>query len=354
MTPQPKSGNAGIREIANALGISIGTVDRAIHGRSGVSKITRERVLSMAKQLDYTPNLAARHLRLSHRLCVGVFLPREIASFYNMVRSGILAAAKAAGSAVEVQLHEFPHIGDGDWETLKQARWEDYDGIIFAPGNAPALAEFWDAAATLRRPVVLVTTDAPHSQRLASVAVDGEISGSIAAELLGRGIREHGTVAIFTGDVQVQDHSDKVRGFAGTLALLAPHLTLLPPVENHDRPDLAYAAAKKVLQSQPELKGIYCGTANSLPLLRAAREAGLLGSLQIVTTDLFPELVSYLDQGAVLATLEQRPFTQGRRAFEVLCSFLAKGEQQQVRTRLAPHIVLRSNLPLFLQRLNQP
>ena len=32
---------AGIKDIARALGVAIGTVDRALHGRSGVSPVTR-------------------------------------------------------------------------------------------------------------------------------------------------------------------------------------------------------------------------------------------------------------------------------------------------------------------------
>ena len=54
---------AGIRDIAEALGTSIGTVDRALHGRSGVSARTKARVLRMAEQLGYKPNIAARSLK---------------------------------------------------------------------------------------------------------------------------------------------------------------------------------------------------------------------------------------------------------------------------------------------------
>ena len=39
----------GIKDIAKALGISIGTVDRAIHSRGGISPITKERVLKMSQ-----------------------------------------------------------------------------------------------------------------------------------------------------------------------------------------------------------------------------------------------------------------------------------------------------------------
>jgi uncharacterized protein (DUF1501 family) len=51
---------AGIKDIAKALGVSTGTVDRALHARPGINDATRRRVLKMADKLGYRPNLAAR------------------------------------------------------------------------------------------------------------------------------------------------------------------------------------------------------------------------------------------------------------------------------------------------------
>src|ERR1700733_9790842 len=84
---------AGIRDIAKALGTSIGTVDRALHGRSGVSPRTKARVLRMAEQLGYKPNIAARSLKLNRSLRVAAVLPREIAAFFDPLRQGLRAPA---------------------------------------------------------------------------------------------------------------------------------------------------------------------------------------------------------------------------------------------------------------------
>lgn len=94
--------------------------------------------------------------------------------------------------------------------------------------------------------------------------------------------------------------------------------------------------------------GIYVSTANSLPVLRALEERGLLGEVQVITTDLFPELIPYVQSGKVLATLYQRPFTQGKTALDLLVSYLVDGVMPKAIARLAPHIVLRSNLALFV------
>ena len=53
---QSTRSNPGIKAIAEALGISIATVDRVLHQRDRISEKTRTRVLSMAAQLDYKPN----------------------------------------------------------------------------------------------------------------------------------------------------------------------------------------------------------------------------------------------------------------------------------------------------------
>ena len=48
-----------IKDIAKMADVSVGTVDRVIHGRSGVSESSRKRVEEILKQLDYQPNMYA-------------------------------------------------------------------------------------------------------------------------------------------------------------------------------------------------------------------------------------------------------------------------------------------------------
>ena len=40
----------GIHLIAEIAGVSIGTVDRALHGRGGIKEATRERILEIARR----------------------------------------------------------------------------------------------------------------------------------------------------------------------------------------------------------------------------------------------------------------------------------------------------------------
>ena len=183
MKEQPST-VAGIKEIARALQISIGTVDRALHSRPGVSKVTRDRVLKMAEKLNYQPNVAARALKLNHRLRVGVFLPEQIALFFDRVRDGIRAGSNAAGGmGIEIVFHSYPRFGEQELEAIETGDWPTYDGIIMAPGFPAKLGPVLRKMEASRIPVVFVVTDAARLPRLSSITSDEAVSGSIAADL---------------------------------------------------------------------------------------------------------------------------------------------------------------------------
>jgi len=62
-------------ELARLCGVSQGTVDRALHGRAGISLKTRERILDLAQQHGYRPNPAARELITGQSGTVGAIIP---------------------------------------------------------------------------------------------------------------------------------------------------------------------------------------------------------------------------------------------------------------------------------------
>jgi LacI family transcriptional regulator len=244
--------------------------------------------------------------------------------------------------------HSFPRLGEGESNAIEQADWQRFDGIIIAPGNSAELAPIFRKLEQQDKPLIFVTTDAARLPHLASITTDETASGGIAAELLGRVIFSPAKVATITGDLRIQGHAEKLRGFAASLAILSPHLSLLPAIEAHESPADAHNAAVDLLRKHPDLGALYISTANSLPVLQAMEESGVLGKVLVITTDLFPELVPFIENGKVFASLYQRPFAQGKTAFEMLIRFLTSQVTPKQITRLAPHIVLRSNLSLFI------
>lgn len=340
----------GVREIAESLGVSIGTVDRALHNRPGINPHTRARVLETAQALGYRPNLAARFLSSEKRLRIGANLPIELASFWDLVREGLLDAARAyEPSGVDVVLRLCPRLGEGESEALEAALEDGLDGLIIAPGVPRKLTPLLDRAAAGGVPIICVNTDAP-GERLATVSVDPVTNGSMVGELMGRFLGGAGRVMLVTGQVTTMDHANKLLGFRRTVRSLWPGIQIVALVEAHDDEEEAYAKCRDVL-AQGEVAGVYVSTANSPPVIRALGDAGLLGRVTLITTDLFPTLVPLIESGAIAATIDQRPWSQGQMAFNAMYRFLSEGVAPPSYVRLAPHVVMRSNLKLFLERL---
>lgn len=341
----------GIKDIARALGVSTGTVDRALHAKPGISPSTRARVLREAEALGYRPNLSARHLKTRRTFRVAVHLPREIALFWDSLRDGIREAAAPYEHVLRVEFAAYPRLGKGDVRLFAQALTDRVDGLIIAPGDPAAIRPSLERAARRKVPVACVVTDAPGTPRLTSVSADPLTVGGMAGELMSRMLPAGGAVAFFTGWLSTQDHADKLRGFQASLAMAGDAVRLVATVEAHDEEREGYRRALALLREKPGLKGLYVSTVNSLPVLRAAEHAGRLGDLVILTTDLFPPLVHWIRRGAVAATIYQRPLSQGRLALQALYHHLVEGLTPPSRIALAPHVVMRSNLELFLQRL---
>lgn len=68
----------GIKQLAEHLNVSIGTVSRALNGKSDVSEETRQRVLDAAAAMGYVPNQAGRSLRKGNTNAIGFFYQSDI------------------------------------------------------------------------------------------------------------------------------------------------------------------------------------------------------------------------------------------------------------------------------------
>lgn len=336
--------HAGIRDIARALGVSIGTVDRALHDRPRINVETRTRVLEMAQRLGYRPNLAARHLKLKRKWKISVQLPRGIASFFDLLRDGIQEAAAPFSSSIEMQFRSYPRLGVGDVTLFKRALRENIHGMIIAPGHPSALKNWIGHAAKKRIPVVCVGTDAPKTERMSSVSADPYMSGALAAELMTKCCHEPGSTLVVTGDLNTYDHAEKLRGFRETFKAGPRSARLLVVVEAHDDPNQAYRKTRRYLTEHSNVRRIYVNTSNSLPVIRALKDTCGMEQVSIITTDLFPALARLIRDGKVLATIYQRPRAQGRMAFQLLYELLVEGITPASSYRLRPFTILRSNL----------
>lgn len=71
-----------IKDIAQMAEVSVGTVDRVLHGRTGVSEASRKKVENILKQLDYQPNMYASALASNKKYVFACLLPMHAEGDY--------------------------------------------------------------------------------------------------------------------------------------------------------------------------------------------------------------------------------------------------------------------------------
>lgn len=71
-----------IKDIAAAAGVSHSTVSKALNNVSTVNEQTRQRIMELAKRMNYTPNLAARNLANKRNRSIGLVWPSAQGLFY--------------------------------------------------------------------------------------------------------------------------------------------------------------------------------------------------------------------------------------------------------------------------------
>ncbi|HUY13452.1 MAG TPA: LacI family DNA-binding transcriptional regulator [Terriglobia bacterium] len=340
----------GMREIAQALGISTGTVDRALHNKPGINAGTRRQVLEMAKTLGYHPNLAARYLSSRKHITIGVCLPMELAYFYGDVRQGILDAASGF-EALGIRILHRPYqvLGQHEVEAIRDVLSEEISGLVISPGYPNQVKPYIEQAAKRGIPVLCVATDAPDTPRLSSVSVDPFVNGSLAGELMGQFLHEGSKVIVLIGMHATFDHAQKAKGFRHTFHQFCAEGKVVQVIEAHDDEEEAFSKCRRFLQRE-KVNGIYVSTANSLPVMHALETLGLAGHIKVIGTDLFPAMVPLLESAKIAATIHQRPREQGRRAFGALMRFITAHIMPPPQIGISPAIVMRSNLHLFLQQ----
>ncbi len=74
-----------IKDVANACGMSVGTVSLALNDRKGVNRETQKQILRIARKMHYTPNTSARSLVKKKSDCIGLIIPEIKNPFYSVM-----------------------------------------------------------------------------------------------------------------------------------------------------------------------------------------------------------------------------------------------------------------------------
>lgn len=119
-----------MKEIAKKLGVSVSTVSRALQDSPELHPDTKKRIVDMAKEMNYQPNLLAQSLRISKTKIIGVIVPEITSHFFASCISGIQDLANTRGYNVMIcQSNEKIDLEKANIKTLVSSQ---VDGLLIS------------------------------------------------------------------------------------------------------------------------------------------------------------------------------------------------------------------------------
>jgi LacI family transcriptional regulator len=142
-----------IKEVAKALNCSISTVSRAFNDKYDIRQETREKILSMAYEMGYSPNPIAQKLTQKRTYNIGVVVPEFINPFFPEVIIGIQDVFLNKG--YQVLIMQSNEDSNTELENIKTLENNFVDGIILSLSKETHNIEYLNKLIEKGFPIVL-------------------------------------------------------------------------------------------------------------------------------------------------------------------------------------------------------
>lgn len=328
---------ATIRDVARAAGVGLGTVSRVLNDSPLVSPATRQRVLEVIAELQYTPSEIARRFSSGKTLTVATIAPFFTRPSVVERLRGIELTLAAAGYNLVVFNVETAERRDACLRDVP--RRDRADGVIVIslaprPGEAAALC----AAGV---PVVLVDATGgglPH------ILIDDVAGGALATRhLIDLGHSRIAFVGDLVEDTATFNFTSSAHRFEGyRQALCAAGLPLRPEYQRqgiHGRYEARVLARELLELPAPPTAVFAASDTQAMGVLEAARDMGMEvpAQLSVVGFDDI-DVAEYLG----LTTVRQPLFESGCRGAELLLALIAGESPPPAPEYLPVELVVRA------------
>lgn len=334
---------ATLKEIAEKAGVSIGTVDRALHNRGRVNAETAKKVKKIAEELDYTPNqLGVALYKKKRKLNIGFMVPDEkniISGFYEEIKAGALEEMKELREyAITVEFFQINFDftkGIDIYPELTEKEWDRLDGLVTLGGNTDELNHILELADKKEIPVVLYNMSSHSDKVLTTVQCDYVQAGRIAAGLARIMIMGPGKIGILSSDsITVPSYVKRLEGFQKELQQENSELAIsfVKSFPGDMEESKAVAFLNDILRDYVDVDILYVINPGDCRIFGAVHKVEKLKNVRIITNDLSGEQKKLLQEKIIAATITQDPFSQGELPLKILKDFLIFGKKPNTKT----------------------
>src|SRR5690554_659430 len=266
-----KKRHSTIKDIAKAAGVSTATVSMIMNKKDkNISQPTREKVLKIAKEINYIPNSMARSLVTSQTKTLGLVLPDIVNPFFPEIARGAEDRAREAGYSIII-CNTDDNV-DQENKYIQMLSEKMVDGIILT--HSANRNDEMIGLENSRVPIILIDRDYNSPNVLGKVLVDNSRASRDGVKyLIDKGYRR---IAYIAGPLNTGTARDRLHGYEIALAEegIAYDEALVRVGEYKSK--WGYDAAEDLLDSQIDFQAIFCGNdAIAIGAMKKLRERGI-------------------------------------------------------------------------------
>ena len=324
-----------MQQIADAAGVSRGTVDRALHHRGRIDPEVEARIFHIARELGYTSAKGKTHETRSGgrrgKIRIGVITYLCNAGFMQEINRGIAKAQEELKDwNVQILMRQSETVNEQQQlEFLDELVAEGIDGLALMPIDTGAIRQkLYDIETTLSLPMVMFNSDLQGIPRLCYVGMDNQRSGRTAAGLMNMLTDGSGKILIITGTFSNQLNNARVDGFTKEIKDSYPGLSIAAVQSSFDSDAEVCRIVENAMLGIAGINGIFVVSSGQNGLREAFRSLRLERRPSVIIYDQTPKNERLLQDDIVDFLIDQNGFEQGYRPLYILANAI-NGKTEQ-------------------------
>jgi LacI family transcriptional regulator len=318
---------SGVKEIARRANVSIGTVDRVLHNRTGVSAKTREKVNRIIIELDYQPNLLARRLASRKIIHFATLIPKvsEETSFWEAPLRGI-EQAELEIRQYNVKIEKYFFDQNDSVSFIKQAQKilkKKPDGILMAPSFIAEAIDVTNKCKDLGIPYVFMDSNIPNQNSLSYIGPHLYRSGYLAANLVSYIVDEADRILVINISKEIDNHHHLLRkeeGFRGYFKDHKKNNSIVKIDISHIDYNTIEKEISRMLSKFKDIKLVF--VTNSKVSIVARYLQKLNKKTILIGYDFLEENIDLLNEGSIDFLICQKPGEQAYKGIMTLYKHL--------------------------------
>lgn len=313
-----------VQDIADALGVSICTVNKALSGKPKVSEARRKQIQEKAREMGFEVDSLAQAMA-RNPITIGVFISATHSDmYYNILKKGMEEEFKRLEKYKIYPAYYVVPDQEGGSSVQSVIAWiekHNVEAVCFCPNiyNMKLL----DGIIEYGIPVFLSGGGiVPPKETITTVSIDAYLSGQVVADFFYclHGEKTKAAVLIDSMSTIVQ----RKKAEALCTALASYGVTDVEIVEHFNTPCLIHQKMEEMCKEEKNVNCIYAATGHTLPVCQYLEEKQLTNRITLVGTDYFPAIKPYLMNGTMKATLLQNQDEIGKMIVRSAYDYLVK------------------------------